>query len=55
MKLICMYFQSNSVPLAPNHNGRNLVAIASLDAQPKNILVMRFNFCKSVKNEQGES
>ena len=33
-KLICMYFQSNSTPLAPTHNGRSFVITSSAVAQP---------------------
>ena len=34
-KLICMYFQSNSTPLAPTHRGTRRVMISSAVAQPK--------------------
>ena len=34
-KLICMYFQSNSTPLAPTHKGRRRVITSSAVAQPK--------------------
>lgn len=34
-KLICMYFQSNSTPLAPTHRGTRRVMMSSAVAQPK--------------------